>query len=307
MTPVSFPGAVAPERTRRVESFGIRLRVHEWGDPGATPIVMSHGMFDHGRGFDLLAPLLAERLRVVSFDARGHGDSDWTDSYAWDLDVADIVNIRRSTGRRSFVLGHSKGGGQIVDAAIEFPDEVYGVINLDGFGPPPEGFAHPRRQQQAEKTIPERMATHLDFRRTAAEARTWRAYPTFDDLVERRRQQNPRLTPEWLRYFLEYASRRDEDGWRWKVDPHATGGFGPWRPDWIGETYSHLRVPLLAVIGSIPDSWGPLPEAILSERLGGVKQLERATVEGAGHFIHMEKPAETAALILDFVDRYGDR
>ena len=83
------------------------------------------------------------------------------------------------------------------------------------------------------------------------------------------------------------------------------GGFGPWRPDWIGDTYSHLAVPMLAVIGSVVDSWGPLPEPILSERLNGVRQLERATIDGAGHFIHMEKPAETAHLILDFVKRHG--
>ena len=37
--------------------------MHEWGDPQATPILLCHGMFDHARGFDLLAPRLAERFR----------------------------------------------------------------------------------------------------------------------------------------------------------------------------------------------------------------------------------------------------
>jgi pimeloyl-ACP methyl ester carboxylesterase len=41
---------------------------------------------------------------------------------------------------------------------------------------------------------------------------------------------------------------------------------------------------------------------MLSRRLEYVERLERATVEGAGHFVHMERPAETAALILDFLD-----
>ena len=36
MTP-SYPGAVAPERSRLVESLGIRLRVHEWGDAALPP------------------------------------------------------------------------------------------------------------------------------------------------------------------------------------------------------------------------------------------------------------------------------
>jgi len=304
MQPPSFPGAVAPERSRHVESLGIRLQVHEWGDPKATPIVMSHGMFDHGRGFDLLAPYLAERFRVVSFDARGHGDSGWAESYTWDMDVADIVNVWRSTGRRCFLLGHSKGGGQTIDAAIAFPDEVFAVIDLDGFGPPPEGFHHHRREELAQKTIPQRMAMYLDGRRAAAGSRAWRAYESFDDLVKRRGQQNPMLDEAWLRYFVYHAAREDEDGWRWKVDPHAAGGFGPWRPDWI--SYAGLRVPMLAVIGSIPDTWGPLPEEILAARLGTAQRVERATVEGSGHFIHMEKPAQTAELVLDFADRHGE-
>ncbi len=174
MQPPSLLDAVAPERTRQVESLGIRLQVHEWGDPKATPILLYHGMFDHSRGFDLLAPRLAEHLRVVAFDARGHGDSDWAESYAWDQDVADVVNVLRSIGEPAFLLGHSKGGGQVVDAAIAFPEEVLAIVNLDGFGPPPEGFDNPRRRELLEKTIPERFAEYLDIRRTASENRQTR-------------------------------------------------------------------------------------------------------------------------------------
>ena len=79
-------------------------------------------------------------------------------------------------------------------------------------------------------------------------------------------------------------------------------GFGPWRPDWIGGSYQRLTVPMLAIVGSVEDTWGPLPEEVLVARLRHVRQLERATVQGAGHFIHMEKPVETAKLALDYLD-----
>jgi pimeloyl-ACP methyl ester carboxylesterase len=303
--PPAYPGAVAPDRSRRIDSLGVSLQVYEWGDPAAVPVVCAHGMFDHSRGFDLVAPLLARDVHVVAFDARGHGDSGWADSYVWDNDVADIIAVLRSLPRKGFLLGHSKGGGQVIDAAIALPREVVGVIVLDGFGPPLDGFDHPRRDADAAQSIPERFATYLDFRRGAAENRSWRPYESFDALVDRRRQQNPRLSRDWLRYFLHYGARREADGWRWKVDPHAASGFGPWRPDWLAAGFGRLEVPLLAVIGSITDTWGPLPEPILAERLAGVRRLERATVEGTGHFIHMEKPAETAALALDFIARHA--
>ena len=140
--------------------------------------------------------------------------------------------------------------------------------------------------------------------RTAAAARPdWRPYPSLDHLIERRRAQNPRLTREWLRYFVAHAARESDDGWRWKADPLLAHGFGPWRPDWIAPGYARLRAPLLAITGSEDDTWGPLPDAILSPRLAGVARLERATIAGAGHFVHVEQPAATARVILDYLER----
>jgi pimeloyl-ACP methyl ester carboxylesterase len=301
MQPPTFPNAVAPERTQLVDSFGLKLRVHEWGDPDGEPILLYHGMFDHARGFDLLAPLLCERYRVVALDARGHGDSDWAEAYSWPSDVADVINVMRWLGRPCHLVGHSKGGGQALDAAILAPELTRAFVNLDGFGPPPDED-RPQRNRLAGETVPERFAEFLDRRHGLVKARTWRPYATFEGMVARRAQQNPTLSPDWLRYFLYYGARQHDDGWRWKVDPLAGMGFGPWRPEWVEGSYKQLNVPMLAVIGSVQDTWGPLPEDVLERRLCHVTDLERATVTGAGHFIHMEKPVETGKLVLDFLE-----
>jgi len=298
MEPPAFHDAVPPERSRSLDSRGIRLRLHEWGDPAGPPLVLCHGMFDHGRGFDRLAPRLAVRFRVVALDARGHGDSDWAESYTWPADLADVLNVARSLGRPVCLVGHSKGGGQATDAAILAGRLVRQVVNIDGFGPPPGGH----RRFAEEGTMPERFAVHLDRRRAAAEQRAWRTYASLDDLVERRAEQNPRLSREWLRYFVYHGARQVDGGWQWKVDPLAGHGFGPWRPEWIGPSFQQLRVPMLAVVGSEPDAWGPLPEELLAPRLAHVPHLERAVVRGAGHFVHMERPAETADLLLAFLE-----
>jgi pimeloyl-ACP methyl ester carboxylesterase len=290
----TFPGAVEPDRCGTIDSSGVLLHFIEWGDPAAPPVVLCHGMWDHARSFATLAPLLACRYRVVAVDARGHGESGWAHAYTWFTDVADIIAVMRSLGKRAHLVGHSKGGGQVTDAARAAPELVGKVVNIDGFGPPP--FPPPT------KPLPEMLAEYLDSRRRLLERNAWRPYPSYDDLIERRRAQNPRLSREWLRYFLFWAARRDDDGWRWKADPVMSQGFGPWRPEWIGPSYATLAVPMLAMIGSEQDTWGPLPEGLLSERLARVRRLERVTIRGAGHFVHMEKPAETAAAILDFLD-----
>ncbi|HZR83589.1 MAG TPA: alpha/beta hydrolase [Candidatus Binatia bacterium] len=299
----SYPGAVAPERTRALDSFGLPIRLSEWGDPAAPPVVLCHGMFDHGRGFDTLAPLLAERFRVIAIDARGHGESGWCDAYPWHVDVLDVVNVLRSLDRPARVVGHSRGGGLATDAAIRAPELVRQLANLDGFGPPPDGFGIPGVPRDA-RSLPERFADFLDDRRRSTRTHgASRVYASLDDLVERRRAQNPRLTREWLRYFVFHAARPMARGWVWKADLRAARGFGPWKPEWVGPGWRALRSPMLAVIGSEPDTWGPLPESILGDRLANVAQLERATVAGAGHFIHMEQPRATADLLLSWLDR----
>src|SRR5436309_9786561 len=77
MTGITFPGARRPERQRWVSDHGLRLAVWEWGDAGAPPLLLAHGGFDFAGTYDVFAPLLADAgWRVVSWDARGHGDSD---------------------------------------------------------------------------------------------------------------------------------------------------------------------------------------------------------------------------------------
>jgi pimeloyl-ACP methyl ester carboxylesterase len=259
-------------------------------------------MFDHARGFDLLAPLLAERFRVVAFDARGHGESEWADAYLWPTDVADVAAVLAWVGRPAHLLGHSRGGGLATDAAVHAPDLVRQLVNLDGFGPPGGDFDGGSPMDPEPGSLPERLGTFLDRRRRARKFGSWRPSASLEELVERRHRQNPRLSREWLSYLCFHAARETDAGWTWKADPNAGRAFGPWRPEWIAPLWRHLQAPMLAIAGSEPDTWGPLPEPLIEERLAYVSNVRRATLRGVGHFAHMEDPVATADLVLDFLE-----
>jgi pimeloyl-ACP methyl ester carboxylesterase len=288
-----FPGTLPPQRRASVPSLGLRLNVVEWGDAQAQPLLLCHGMWDHARSFATLAPVLARHFRVVALDARGHGDSDWADAYAWPVGILDVINVLQWLGRPACLIGHSMGGGQATDAACAAPELVRKLVNIDGFGGPPldDDAAH----------LAMRFSRFLDFRRKFTRRPTWRPYANPEALVERRLTQNPRLPREWMRYFVRHGSRTTEGGWVWKSDPQMAEDMGPWRPEWIGPSWAALQVPMLAIRGSEPDTWGPLPESLLRERLRHVRHLERATINGAGHFVHIERPTETARVILDYL------
>lgn len=301
----SYPGARGPDRQRRVDAGGIGLAVHEWGDPGAPPVMLAHGGFDFARTFDVFAPLLAEAgWRVVSWDQRGHGDSDHAALYQWEADTRDALAVFASVSDEPLpVIGHSKGGSIMSQLAAICPGRISALVNIDGV---PSSRAMPDVQDHDQtKLLADELAAWLDHRR--ASATNARKPGTIEELAERRARMNPRLPREWLEYLVTIGGRRDPDGWRWKIDPSMRmGGFGPWRPEWSLHRLTDISVPLLVVLGSEPEpmGWGTKTGDIWSYLPRGSRAVE---VPDVGHFVHIEAPEAVLEIALDHLGRPGAR
>ena len=112
---------------------------------------------------------------------------------------------------------------------------------------------------------------------------------------------NPRLDPDWLRYLVQVDAVESDDGWRWKIDPSMRlGGFGPWRPEWSMARLPSLGMPVLCVLGLAVElmGWGTLPEDVIPNLPPGGRFVP---LDDVGHFVHLEKPAVVADLILDLL------
>jgi pimeloyl-ACP methyl ester carboxylesterase len=293
----------SPDRQRWVDSHGLQLRVHEWGDEAAPPLLAVHGGFDFARTFDAFAPLLADAgWRVVSWDQRGHGDSQHAALYSWEADQRDAVAVLDTVAARPVpVLGHSKGGALMLQLASALPHRVSHLVNLDGL---PSRRSWPDLpDHQRTKLIAQELAAWLDHRRRMVDA--VRKPGTIEELAARRGRMNPRLEPAWLRHLVSVGARQDPDGWRWKIDPTLRmGGFGPWRPEWSMMRLLDLGVPVLAVLGLVvePMGWGTRPEDV-EPNLPPDGRLE--CIEDTGHFVHIERPREVATLVLEFLGQPG--
>jgi pimeloyl-ACP methyl ester carboxylesterase len=299
----TFPGARRPDRARGVISHGVRLAVVEWGDAAAPPVLLTHGGFDFAGTWDGFAPLLADAgWRVVAWDQRGHGDSEHAVLYSWAADARDLLAVLDTLGSRPIALvGHSKGGGLATDVAAALPERVRCLVNIDGLPSVSEhrDVAEHERGDWLESRMPE----WLDHRRRAASL--VRQPGTLVELARRRGRMNPRLSRAWLEYLVTIGARRDPDGWRWKIDPTMRfGGFGPWRPGWGLEQFSRLRVPVLGMLGLVPEEmgWGTRPEQIAPYL---PREAELVPFPDSGHFIHVEKPREVADRVLRFLRKCG--
>jgi lipase len=109
------------------------LHVHEWGDPGAPPLVCVHGVSAHGARFRRLAEeRLAQRFHVLAPDLRGHGRSGWDAPWSLDRHLDDVVETMESAGVGAAVwMGHSYGGRLVFELAARDPGRVERAILLD--------------------------------------------------------------------------------------------------------------------------------------------------------------------------------
>jgi pimeloyl-ACP methyl ester carboxylesterase len=300
LSDITFPGARRPDRQRWVTDHGLRLAVWEWGDADAPPLLLAHGGFDFAGTFDVFAPMLAAGgWRVVSWDQRGHGDSDHAVLYSWDADVRDALAVLDSTTREPVpFVGHSKGGGVVMQLADALPHRCTHLVNLDGL---PSRRSWPDvPDHERTRLLAGELRAWLDHRASAATKE--RRPGTLDELAERRGRMNPRLPLDWLRYLVTVGAREIEPGqWRWKLDPIMRfGGFGPWRPEWSMMRMPGLAVPVLGVLGLIGETmgWGTQPEDVNRFLPPGGTLVP---MEDCGHFVHIEQPRRVADLVLDFL------
>ena len=297
------PGARAPDRTGSLSSSGLRLALNEWGEPDAPILALVHGGFDFSRTFDVFAPLLADAgWRVVAWDARGHGDSEHAHLYSWAADVRDhFAALTFLSDGPVCVLGHSKGGGQMLDLLDARPSLARAFVNLDGLPSQHSAPDIPDRERQRLRRVD--LESSLDRRRRRNERQ--RRPDTIEGLAERRAPMNPRLSREWLEYLVTVGARPDPEGWRWKIDPVLhLGGFGPWRPQWSMEHLASLELPFLGVLSGVADD----PMGWKSRR-GDVDpylppggRLEY--FDDIGHFLHIEQPRQIADLVVEFLEPY---
>lgn len=296
---IQYPGARRPDRRETVDSCGVAISKVEWGSPDAPPLLFAHGGFDFAETINVFAPLLvAAGWRVVSWDHRGHGHSAWADLYSWEADLRDASTVLDSIGTAPLpMVGHSKGGALSLQLAEAFPHRFTHLVNLDGL--PSRRSMPDIAEHERTRMLANEVGAWLDHRRRVSDK--IRRPGTIDELAERRGLMNTRLEHDWLRYLVTVGGRRDEDGWRWRIDPTLRmGGFGPWRPEWSMLRLPGLSMPFLAVLGLELEvmGWGTRPADVVPY-LPPDARFE--TLDGIGHFMHIEQPQLVADMVCDFV------
>ena len=108
---------------------GVRL-FYELTGTGAVPLVLVHGSWDSHHNWDLVVPRLADSFRVLTYDRRGHSNSERpTGQGSVREDVADLAALLEHLGLvPAWMVGNSFGASITLRLAGARPALFHGLI-----------------------------------------------------------------------------------------------------------------------------------------------------------------------------------
>lgn len=263
-----------------VDLSGGDLEVVEEGPRSGSPIVLIHCFTCAINYWNKMMPALARQHRVVAIDLLGHGGSEKPKSGYSVSNQADLIAqaLAKLGVSDAEVVGHSLGGAVAVALAQQSPALVNRVFIVDT----------PPTHEEGDLGL----VAKLGFAPVIGEA-FWRIKPDFAV----RKGLEVAFAPGFKvpDEFVE-----DVDRMTFSAYDDSASGFDDYvKEEPLDQRMAETGKPLMVIMGAeeqIIDE----PAKRLAEYRSTVPGTQTKLISGAGHSPNVEKPAETAALVLGF-------
>jgi lipase len=287
-----------------VAANGVRLHYLEWPGPGPA-VTLGHATGFLAWLWEPVARCLAREFHVYAYDARGHGDSDKPPSeYGWSYLARDYSEMVHALGLKEVLpVAHSVGCAAALTFAAQHPDHVRKLALIE-----PSILPLPSSRYEGVDGLDVRryilMAAYsLDrVMEVAAAARRRRSiWPSREDMLNAYRTRPPfnRWDPEVLDLYVARGTQEGDGGRvELKCAPHIEAQVFEGYLDLDAWALAPLvNAEVIVLMGSETEPIYSFAASDLAARLSRGRLL---IVEGASHFLPMERPDLVAQLLLDF-------
>ncbi len=271
---------------------GARLRVDVQGE---GPTIIAHhgapGLGTHATPKRAFAPL-ADSYRIVTFDARGSGESDTIPPYTHAQWVADLDALRKHFGLERFVMkGGSYGGYVALEYTLAHPERVSHLILRDT-------SASRRFEAMARRNALARAAEFPDITEAL-----------LDMLFEGRVPDDETMRSAYATIAPLYDANTDPQkaaervaSATFRAHTHNQAFSGNLPNFDLTDRLHEIQVPTLIVVGR--HDW-ITPVAASEEIAAGIPNAELVIFQHSGHSPQLEENERFVAVVRDFLTRHG--
>jgi pimeloyl-ACP methyl ester carboxylesterase len=310
---------------RLVDTNGVQLRVTEAGDRGAPVVVLTHGFPELAYSWRHQIPALVDAgYHVLAPDQRGYGGSSRPDAIE-DYDIVslsgDVAGLLDDVGaEKATIVGHDWGAVVAGTFPLLHPDRVSACVVMS-VPPVPRPPARPTELWRTvfgdnffyilyfQEPGPADAELGGDPARTMrrmigglrkpedANALVAMSAPGPEGFIDR--LPEPDGLPDWISQdeIDHYTDEFTRTGF--------TGGLNWYRNfdrNWeLTETTPSptITVPTLFIAGTADPVLGFTPRDRVSDVVSG--PYREVLIDGAGHWVQQERPAEVNAALLEFL------
>jgi 2-succinyl-6-hydroxy-2,4-cyclohexadiene-1-carboxylate synthase len=235
----------------------------------APALVLLHGFTHTGASWDRVVAALGERYLSLAPDIRGHGSAAGTTPVTLAAVIDDVLALAPDSFE---LVGYSMGGRLALHVALAAPARVR-RLSLIGASPGIEDAGEREQRRAAD----EKLAAEVQQLSIETFALRWAQTPVLAGLPEpvaaAVHRDRLRSTPAGLAAALR--------------------GLGTGALPSLWHRLGELSMPVALVVGERDEKFRALATA-MAERIADARVI---VVGGAGHAVHLEAPAQTAAAV----------
>lgn len=251
---------------------GQRIRYDDSGGDG-PPVILAHGFLMDRTMFEPQVSALADEFRVIVWDQRGFGETEFDgDPFTYWDSARDCLGLLDHLGIDEAVVGGmSQGGFLSLRAALLAPDRVRALVLIDTQAGAEDAAHVPRYRQMQE---------------------TWLAVGPVDELANAIADLilgDPELNGQWIAKWREL----DREG-----SMKEPGNCLLGREDITGQL-TEIACPAIVIHGTADQSIEIERAEQLSDGLPGSRGVVR--IEGAPHAANLTHPAAVNEPLLEFL------
>jgi non-heme chloroperoxidase len=265
---------------------GVRIAGDSWGDPQGPLVLLQHGGGQTRHAWKGAGEKLAAAgYFVVSFDARGHGDSDWArnEDYGQDAMVQDLQCVIAALGnRRPVLVGASMGGSTSLVAVGEKRVDAVALVLVD---------IAPQIEKQGARNI-------LAFMSQKPEG-----FESLEEVAEAIATYQPhRVRPRSLDGLAKNVRLGPDGRYRWHWDPRFRVSNADLEQHQmrLEACAARLTLPTFLVRGGLSDV---LSESGAHAFLKLCPQSEYVNVPGAAHMVAGDRNDIFGNAVIEFLSR----